>query len=230
MADESGTYELLGAAGHRIVHQWAVPAKARARAAELVAAHRGTAREVVRNPHRDQEWAQSIVRAPRLLNAVRDLIGPDVAVENTFLVIKWPGRDFEIPWHQDGINDRIELDPARSVAAWLALTDARVDTGCLHIVPGSQRAGYLPYGAEEDTGASRGRALGAHVAEGTRGVPVSVDAGSGLLMDVRLLHRSHSNRGNGVRLGLNIRYVAPGGVQMRDGSSPSLEPISGTGW
>jgi ectoine hydroxylase-related dioxygenase (phytanoyl-CoA dioxygenase family) len=105
-----------------------------------------------------------------------------------------------------------------------------VETGCLHIVPGSQRAAYLPYETEPDKGAARGRALGTRVALETRGVPVPVTAGNGALMDTRLAHCSRPNRGTGARVGLNIRYVAPGGVHLRDGSSPSLDPIAGTGW
>ncbi|MCX4738715.1 phytanoyl-CoA dioxygenase family protein [Streptomyces antibioticus] len=221
---------LLGAAGFRRVTDWAAPGKARARAAEIIAGQRSGGGEVLRNPHRDQEWAQSVVRTPRLLNAVRDLIGPDVAVENTFGVVKWPGRPFEVPWHQDGINDRLELDPLRSLAAWLALTDADAASGCLHVVPGSHRGGYLPYAVEAVTGAARGRALGVHVTDGAPVEPVPVRAGSGLLMDTRLVHSSPSNLGTGARVGLNIRFVAPGGVRMRDGSDPSLTPISGTGW
>lgn len=49
-------------------------------------------------------------------------------------------------------------------------------------------------------------------------------------MDVRLLHRSGSNRVRGVRIGLSIRYVTPEGIQMRDGSTPKVDPVSGTGW
>ncbi|MEV0976549.1 phytanoyl-CoA dioxygenase family protein [Streptomyces sp. NPDC049915] len=220
----------LGPLGYRLVPEWAAASRARARAAEIVTAHRGASREVVRNPHLDQEWAQTIVRAPRLLNAVQDLIGPDVAVENTFLVIKWPGRPFEVPWHQDGINARLELDPHRSVAAWVALTDADEDTGCLHVIPGSQRGGYRPYEVEAETGAARGRALGVDIDHSIAGMPVAVPAGSGLLMDTRLVHCSHSNSGAGARVGLNIRYVAPEGILRRAPSSPSLAPLTGTGW
>ncbi|MEV0318149.1 phytanoyl-CoA dioxygenase family protein [Streptomyces sp. NPDC050658] len=221
---------LLGVGGHQKVSHWASPAVACSRAAQLVAAHRSTRTEIVRNPHHDEEWAQAIVRSPRLVGAVRDLLGPDIAVENTFLVIKWPGCAFEIPWHQDGINNRIELDPQRSVAAWLALTDAPLDSGCLHILAGSQRDGYLPYETENATGSCRGRALASRIALGTQGLPIPVAAGDGLLMDVRLLHCSHSNRSEGARVGLNIRYVAPDAVRTRDGSNPSLHPVSGTGW
>lgn len=221
---------LVSAAGYRHVQRWTTPAAARARAAELLAAHRAEAREVMRNPHLDHEWAEAIVRAPRLLAAVQGVIGPDVAVENTFLVMKWPGADFEVPWHQDGTNARLELDPYRSVAAWVALTDADETTGCLHVVPESQRAGYLPYEVEPDKGAARGRALGVRVDDSVIRVPVPVQAGHGVLMDTRLLHCSHSNTGAGARIGLNIRYVAPGGIRMRDGSSPSPMPLCGTGW
>ncbi|MFI2300200.1 phytanoyl-CoA dioxygenase family protein [Actinacidiphila glaucinigra] len=221
---------LVSAAGYRHVHDWTSQAAARARAAELVATHRAEAREIGRNPHLTEEWAQAIVSAPRLVAAVQGVIGPDVAVENTFLVIKWPGADFEVPWHQDGINTRLELDPYRSVAAWVALTDADETTGCLHVVPESQRAGYLPYETEAASGARRGRALGVRVDDSVTQVAVPVRAGSGVLMDTRLLHCSHSNTGTGARVGLNIRYVAPGAIAMRDGSSPSPTAITGTGW
>ncbi|MFE0099832.1 phytanoyl-CoA dioxygenase family protein [Streptomyces sp. NPDC059009] len=221
---------LLGEAGHRLLDRWCRTPAARGYAAELIARYQPTHAEVVHNPHHTQEWAQAIVRAPLLVNPVRDMLGPDIAVENSFLVIKWPGRAFEVPWHQDGINDRLRLAPGRSVAAWLALTDAPLDSGCLHVVPGSQRAGYLAYDVEQNTGAARGRALGAKVADGTVGVPVPVEAGQGLLMDTRLLHCSHTNHSQTPRVGLNIRYVAPDAVTMRDDSSPSLVPICGTGW
>ncbi|MFG2525999.1 phytanoyl-CoA dioxygenase family protein [Streptomyces sp. NPDC048527] len=221
---------LLGMPGHRLLERWSSPQVARSYAAELITRHQAAGTEVARNPHLAEEWAQSVVRAPLVINAVRDLLGPDIAVENTFLVIKWPGRDFEVPWHQDGINDRLVLDPQRSLAVWLALTDAPLDGGCLHLIPGAQQPGYLSYDVELDGGAARGRALGVRINDGARGVPVARPAGSGLLMDTRLVHCSHANRGQSPRVGLNIRYVAPDAVEMRDGTSPSLVPVCGTGW
>lgn len=209
---------------------WAMPDAACFQAGELVAQNGPHHREIVKNPHRDAEWARTAVCSPLLLNAVQAAIGPDVAVENTFLVVKWPGSDFEIPWHQDGIDQRIELDPDRSVSAWLAVTDATASNGCLHVVPGSQRLGYLPYGLEEAHGGERGRAGRAVGFSCDHSVPIPVRAGHVILLDVRLLHRSGPNRDQYVRIGLNVRYVAPGGVRMRDHTSPQLDPISGTGW
>ncbi|MFB7619695.1 hypothetical protein [Kitasatospora sp. NPDC056181] len=49
-------------------------------------------------------------------------------------------------------------------------------------------------------------------------------------MDSRLVHRSGTNTSDGARIGLNVRYTAPDGILRRDATSPSVVPISGTGW
>lgn len=100
---------------------------------------------VTANPHLMQDWARRAVTSGPLIGCVRALIGADIAVENTFLMIKRPSDGFTVPAHQDGINDRIQLDPARSVAVWLAISGASPVNGGLQIVPGSHQGGYLPY-------------------------------------------------------------------------------------
>ncbi|SEM69798.1 phytanoyl-CoA dioxygenase family protein [Streptacidiphilus jiangxiensis] len=229
--DLQPTHGLMGERGALMPVEWTSPGAARGRAAELVSRYRAQRREIAKNPHLDQEWAREAVRAPGLLDAVTELLGPDVAVENTFLVIKWPGRPFVVPWHQDGTGKNVELDPARSVAAWLALTDAANDSGGLLIIPGSHQGGYLPVAKEPETGASRGRADTSQGVTGAeRAVPLRVRAGSAVLMDSRLVHCSGSNRSAGARVALNIRYVAPGAIVRRNPQSPSLTPVSGSGW
>ncbi|MFF2703390.1 phytanoyl-CoA dioxygenase family protein [Streptomyces cyaneofuscatus] len=230
-ADDGGyTESPLGLRGIRTAVDWAHPGRARARATALVAAYRAHRTEVIRNPHLEQDWAAAAVSSPVLLDAVRAVVGQNVAVENSFLVMKWPGQEFEVPWHQDGIDGRIELAPGKSVAAWLALTDATATTGCLDVIVGSHRRGYLPYGPEAETGRPRGRADTVRGEPDGRPISLPVRAGRAVLMDMRLLHRSGSNTGNGVRVGLNVRYVAPGACLRRDPTCPSLFPVSGLGW
>lgn len=218
---------VLGAFGAQASVEWAPSDTARAYATEVVDQYRDHHTEVVRNPHLTQRWVAEAVRASRLMEAVQAAIGTSVAVENTFLVIKWPGHEFDIPWHQDGIDDRVELDPDRSVAAWLALTDTTQESGCLWIIPGSQRAGYLPYGKEDDNKQQRGRADAAlSVTDQEKAVPIQVQSGSAVLMDMRLLHRSGTNTAASVRVGLNIRYVTSGGILRRDLLKPNLDPVT----
>jgi ectoine hydroxylase-related dioxygenase (phytanoyl-CoA dioxygenase family) len=108
--------------------------------------------------------------------------------------------------------------------------DATVANGCLHAVPGSHCAGYLPVEKEPATGAGRGRADQAVGFTPETTMPVPLRAGRAVLMDSRLVHRSGTNTGSGARIGLNVRYTAPGGILRRDPQSPSIVPISGTGW
>lgn len=67
------------------------------------------------------------------------------------------------------------------MSAWLALTDATVENGCLHIAPGSHELGYLSHELEAEHGQRRGRADQAVLAEAWFGhgdaVPVPVAAG-----------------------------------------------------
>ncbi|MFD3978231.1 phytanoyl-CoA dioxygenase family protein [Streptomyces griseus] len=220
----------LGVRGLRAAVTWTHRATAQARATALNVEHREAQTEIVPNPHLTHDWANAIVRSPLLLDSVRAAIGQSVAVENTFLVMKWPGRDFVVPWHQDGIGNRIELDPTRSVAAWVAISDATTGAGCLDVITGSHLRGYLPYDLEEDTGQERGRADTVGAEPEGRPISVPVKAGKALLMDTRLLHRSGPNTTDRVRIGLNIRYVAPNGIIRRDPTCPSLLPVSGSGW
>lgn len=187
---------------------------------------------VVPDPHVTLPEIDALVRRPEILNAVAKVIGPEIAVEGGFLMCKQPGADFPVPWHQDGISDRIELDPLRSVTLWAALTEATVDAGALQVIPGSWQHGYLPYRREQTPGDGRGRALTTDVPPGSsEPVHVPVPAGQALLMDVRLLHRSGSNTAGWPRIGLNVRYVAPGAVTRRDGQPPAgLTPIAGASW
>ena len=48
-----------------------------------------------------EEWAADLVRIPRVLDAVEDLIGPDILIFNATFFIKNPGTDQITAWHQD---------------------------------------------------------------------------------------------------------------------------------
>ncbi|MYT68217.1 MULTISPECIES: phytanoyl-CoA dioxygenase family protein [unclassified Streptomyces] len=193
------TAGLFCARGYRLLNGWCRPETARACAAERIREHEVARTTVIRDQHVRQEWAQSVVRTPRLLYVVRNLLGPDVAV----------------PWQLDGVIDRHVLDAGRSVSLWLALTDT---TAGLHVIPGSQRADYPPYG-----GAVQRQDL-------AQGLSIERPAGSGLLMDTRLVHRCLPHQGSAPRVAVSVRYVAPGAVARREHAQPDLRPVSGTSW
>ncbi len=165
--------------------------------------------------------------SPAVLDVVRGVIGDAVAIENTFLISKKPSVSFEVPAHQDGIDEHLELDPARSLSAWFALSEATEQSGCLWVIPGSHSEGYLQYTSAPSEGSAEGRGNPTHLAAGTAGefVAVPARAGEAIIFSSALIHRSGSNSSASPRWGLNVRYVAPGGVLRRHPDRPAPTPV-----
>ncbi|MEU4090182.1 phytanoyl-CoA dioxygenase family protein [Streptomyces aureus] len=177
----------------------------------------GTHPPVLTNPHLVIPEVAELVNLSGITDLVSECVGDaELWVENTFLITKPPG-EMKVPPHQDGINSRLILDPQRSLTVWLAISPATVETGCLHVSPGSHHGGYRPT-VQADL---PGRPLTIDGPLVDDWVAVPAEAGHGLVMDSRLIHYSPPNLSPRPRIGLNIRYVAPGGVTMRDGSEPT---------
>jgi len=157
-------------------------------------------------PHLLFPWVDEIVHAPEILDAVEDLIGPDIRL---FHLTVWPkdaGSGAYVSWHQDATY--FALEPACHVTAWVALTDAPVEAGCMEVVPGSHRLGQMRHADMQDTEnlLSRGQTLVADV-DRSKTAFMPVKAGQFSLHHTHLVHNSRPNRSNDRRIGLGISYV-----------------------
>ena len=74
-------------------------------------------------------WFNDLVRHPRILDAVEDVIGPNILVWTSTFFIKEPHSPTFAAWHQDGAY--FGLEPREQVCAWVALTDATAEAGCM---------------------------------------------------------------------------------------------------
>jgi len=88
-------------------------------------------------------WMDALVRHPKVLDAVASLIGPNILIYHLTSWLKEPNEPTHVSWHQDGTY--FGLDPAEQVTAWIALTDATPEMGCVKIIPGSQVIGQRPH-------------------------------------------------------------------------------------
>jgi non-haem Fe2+, alpha-ketoglutarate-dependent halogenase len=157
-------------------------------------------------PHLLFPWVDEIVHAPEVLDAVEDLIGPDIRL---FHLTAWPkdaGSGTYVSWHQDATY--FALEPACHVTAWVALTDAPVEAGCMEVVPGSHRLGQLPHAEMQDPEnlLSRGQTLASDV-DRTKTAFMPVKAGQFSLHHTHLVHNSRPNRSRDRRIGLGISYI-----------------------
>lgn len=164
------------------------------------------------------DWADAIVHHPAVLDAVEDLIGPDILCYHLTMHIKEPGTDAIIIWHQD--DDYFHLAPAEHVTAWVALSDATEEAGCMRMVPGAHLEGLIEHREDPQPNhlIRRGKGIFGRFAEDD-GVAVPVPAGSMSLHHTHTPHSSGPNRGRDRRIGVGISYI-PAHVE------PLTRPVS----
>ncbi len=164
------------------------------------------------------DWADEIVHHPLILDAVEDVIGPDVLVYHTTLWTKEPGAGTYVIWHQD--DAYFQLDPPEQVTAWVALAEASVEAGCMRMVPGSHKLGCLPHTDNPSDKNIIRRGLGIHGRFNDEdGVHVPLHAGELSLHNTHTAHASNPNNSNDRRIGVGISYI-PAHVK------PKTEPRS----
>jgi phytanoyl-CoA hydroxylase len=158
-------------------------------------------------PHKISPVLRDIAMLPAAVEVLTGVIGPNVKLMQSMLFIKPAGRPGQA-WHQDEAH--IPTRDRSLTAVWIALDDATVDNGCLWVIPGSHRAGVLH--RVRDQHDSRfdctQEAYGFGYDE-RDAVPVELPAGSVLVFDGYLLHRSLPNTARGgMRRALVNHYMS----------------------
>ena len=151
-------------------------------------------------------WASALVRHPRILDAIEDLIGPDILCWTTNFFIKEPRDPAFVSWHQD--STYWGLEPHDVVTAWLALSDAPVESGAMKFLPGSHLRDQIPHRDtyHRDNLLTRGQEVAVEVDE-RQAIDVPLKAGEISLHHIRLVHGSKPNTTGNRRIGLAIRYI-----------------------
>ena len=136
-----------------------------------------------------------------ILDAVEQLIGPDIVRWGCQAFCK-PGKDgMEVPWHQDG--HYWPIDPLATCTVWIAIDESVLENGCLRVIPGSHRnADLLPHGTEDRTDVVLNQKVRDGEFDSTQAVDVELQAGQMSLHDVFMIHGSNANRSDRRRAGL----------------------------
>jgi len=157
-------------------------------------------------PHLLFTWVDEIVHHSTVLDAIEDVIGPDIRL---FHLSVWPknaGDAAYVSWHQDATY--FGLEPAVQVTAWVALTDASIEAGCMEVIPGSHKLGQLHHAERADAKnlLSRGQTVTAEF-DKSRTEFMPVGAGQFSLHHTHLIHNSRPNLSADRRIGLGISYI-----------------------
>ncbi|MEO6126385.1 MAG: phytanoyl-CoA dioxygenase family protein [Ilumatobacteraceae bacterium] len=144
---------------------------------------------------------------PAVLDLVESLIGPDVLLYNCTYIIKEPGSEAFVAWHQDLTYWGLD-DPQAQVSMWLALAPATVESGCMSMIPGSHISGPMDH-VQDATDANlllMGQRVSAVDTSAATAYPLA--PGEASFHHGWTVHASGPNTTSERRIGLNVQYLA----------------------
>lgn len=157
-------------------------------------------------PHLFLKPLDDLVRNETLLDAVEDLIGPDILCWAAAFFTKEANDPAYVSWHQDATY--WGLSEPDVVTAWVALSPATIESGAMKVAPGSHRDGALPHVEtyHEHNLLTRGQEVQVEVDE-REAVDMTLEPGEVSFHHVQLVHGSGPNRSDDRRVGYAIRYI-----------------------
>ena len=153
------------------------------------------------------KWMMELGTTPTLLDAIEDLIGPNIMLTTSAV---WPknARDPAfVTWHQDSAY--FGYEPAHVWSAWIGITHSTIDNGCLRYLPGAHLKPEMPHleTFHEDNLLSRGQYIPEF--DESTAVDAEVKAGEATLHHFRLPHSSKPNPSDQRRIGILFVYCPP---------------------
>ncbi|MDE0141493.1 MAG: phytanoyl-CoA dioxygenase family protein [Caldilineaceae bacterium] len=153
----------------------------------------------IHQPHYVSPVMEKYTRHPKISGVLSQITGAHLAhwsgnvkCMQSMLFIKPPGYPGQ-SWHQD--ENYIPTRDRSLIGAWIAIDDAYVENGCMWVIPGSQRQGYLyptrRHGNPDEFDTHDDMATGF---DESPQIPVEVKAGSVVFFNGYLLHQSLRNR------------------------------------
>lgn len=161
------------------------------------------------NAHVVMPIAHDIAAHPAILDVVEGVLGPDILLYSTEFLIKEPNSKHMVTMHQDlaywGLG---EIDGI--VTAWLALSPATRQSGCMDFVKASHQSPIIPHedSFDEHNLLSRGQEIKVYVAEKDKTCG-ALDTGELSLHHGLMIHGSGPNTTDNRRIGVVIRYISP---------------------
>jgi phytanoyl-CoA hydroxylase len=177
-------------------------------------------------PHKLSPIILQSLSHPGVINILQRIVSPNLKCMQSMLFVKAPGKAGQ-SWHQDEFY--IPTRDRSLIGVWIAIDNATIDNGCLWIIPGSQRTGYImirvPNHSSEyadvdtvDVSSYKKEEI----------LPVEVDSGSVVFFNGYTLHSSLRNKTtNCFRMALVNHYMSAESMLPwdQDGKLPPTEDL-----
>jgi non-haem Fe2+, alpha-ketoglutarate-dependent halogenase len=158
--------------------------------------------------HAHSPWFDALIRHPRILDAVEDVIGPDILVWTSTFFIKEAHSPTFAAWHQD--STYFGLEPREQVCAWVALTDASAEAGCMEQLSSRGAPRQLRHAALGIANSiNRAGQTITEPFDESGAVAMALRAGEFSLHHELAVHRSAPNNASHRRVGIGLNYIPP---------------------
>lgn len=162
------------------------------------------------------ELFRSLAYHPVMVGIAVELIGQDVALFQSMLLMKPPRFGGQKVWHQD--NAYFRLEPNDVFGFWIALDDTDVENGCMHVIPGSHRKGIGEHGGvADDYGLSSTPAQ-------NNAIACIMKAGDALVFHGETYHYTPPNKSDRRRRALQYHYASTHCRSSKDSPFKSSRP------
>lgn len=180
------------------------------------------------NRHRSHvlfTWVNEMVRHPKVLDAVEDVLGPDILCWNTSFFVKEARDPGFVSWHQDATYWGLSTPDVMTV--WIAFSPANKVSGCMKFIAGTHKDQVSHADTfHKDNLLTRGQEIAVDVNEADA-VYAELKPGQASLHHVLLFHGSAPNQSDDRRIGLAIRYI-PTHVRQAVGTRDWATLVRGT--
>lgn len=154
-----------------------------------------------------EERLHRIAHHPAILQAMQLLLNEKPMLAQDQALLKPPFGGGEKPWHQDMAYGPLAYE-TQVIGIWIALDDAGLDNGCMHIIPRSHREGPVPHYAVRDWQLCD---TSVHV---ERDVAVPLKPGGALIFSGLLHHGTPPNESSRRRRALQFHYAPESAAKL----------------
>ena len=160
------------------------------------------------NLHLSFAFLDALAHNTTIVDAMEDLIGPDIALWASVMFIKEPSSKQYVSWHQDATY--MGLDSVDFPTPWIALSPSNIETGCMTMISGSHKSEIRKH---EDTYAennilTRGQVI-PNVDE-NKAVDLILRPGEMSIHHGAIIHGSQPNISDQRRIGFSLQsYISP---------------------
>ncbi|UVI32754.1 phytanoyl-CoA dioxygenase family protein [Paenibacillus spongiae] len=96
-----------------------------------------------------EERLGELAKHATILSIVEQLLGEPSKLAQDMALLKPPHGGGEKPWHQDMAYGPLAFNKS-VIGVWIALDEAGIDNGCMHVIPRSHMDGATPHYALRD--------------------------------------------------------------------------------